>query len=71
MSSVASKDQAQSIGRVREDSADHWHPAKISDRKLLDLYYKLVKVKRNSDAFADVEFSPQALARLREFSQRS
>ncbi len=41
-----------------------WHPAAISDRQLLELNDRLVKVRRLGGAFADLELSTQAKDRL-------
>jgi len=54
---------------VRDDGRDDWHPAALSDRELLDLHRRLVKVQSLGDAFADVHLSPQMARRLRDVTK--
>jgi hypothetical protein len=59
-------DQVLPHGRLTDEQPEAWHPAKLSDRKLLELHRRLVKVRALGGAFALIEFSPQVQSRLRE-----
>jgi hypothetical protein len=65
MSPATSIDQVQTTDPSTEGPSTAWHPAELSDRKLLELHRRLVRVQRHGDAFAHLQFSPQAAQRLR------
>ncbi len=64
MSLATSFDQVQSAQKLTDEQAARWHPATISDRKLLELQKRLVMVRRYGGAFADIALSPDAQRRL-------
>ena len=61
---MASAHPVQSDSRIKDDPAARWHPAKISDRKLIELRQRLVKVQRLGGPFALIELSDMARQRL-------
>ena len=68
MPSIASANRDQVAIDLTEEDARDWRPAAISDRKLLQLHQRLVKVQALGGAFADVSFSPEATDRLRHLT---
>ena len=57
-------DSVRPAGAIRDGCPSGWHPAELSERELRELQRRLVKVQTLGDAFAKVDFSPQALHRL-------
>ncbi len=69
MPSTTTRDQVQKADKFTEELTAQWHPATLSDRKLLKLRKRLVTVNRLGGAFACVDFSPQARERLTNILQ--
>ena len=69
MPPATTRDQAQKAEQFTEELSAQWHPATLSDRKLLKLRQRLVMVHRLGGPFACVDFSPQARARLTNILQ--
>jgi len=57
-------------GPLTDEQAEDWHPARISDRKLLELAGRLETVRRLGGAFAEVALSDQAKDRLVPLEKR-
>ncbi len=59
------RDQDHKAERFTDEPSAQWHPTTLSDRKLIELRQRLVKVHRLGGPFAYVDFSPQAQKRLK------
>jgi hypothetical protein len=68
MSTETVKSSSQTPGRLMDEPLEEWAPTRMSDRKLVELQTRLEKLKRLGDAFANVDFSPDAKDRLRRIA---
>ena len=53
---------------LTDERSEDWHPARISDRKLIELASRLDKVRRAGSAFADIDLSLEARERLKRIA---
>ena len=57
-------DRAEPKDQIKDDRSRDWHPARISDRKLLELADQLESMRSLGGAFACIALSDQAQHRL-------
>lgn len=59
-----SEDRANQCDLLTDERYTDWHPARISDRKLLELAERLESVRSLGDAFAELALSDDAAQRV-------